>query len=68
MVVELLAKLGLIYALIGDIFLNSIKNLFFDLRIPKLKPILIGVFYRPPNENTFLETFVDDLKLISWRF
>ena len=68
MVVELLGKLGLIYALIGDIFLNSIKNLFFDLRIPKLKPILIGVFYRPPNENTFLETFVDDLKLISWRF
>ena len=43
MVEELLAKLGLIYALIGD------------LLIPKLKPIMIGVFYRPQNENTFLE-------------
>ena len=25
---------------------------------------MIGIFYRPPNVNTFLETFANDLKLI----
>ena len=46
------------------VFLNSIENVFFSLLIPKLKPFLIDIFYRPPNVNTFLETFVNDLKLI----
>ena len=41
---------------------NSIENVFFDLLIPKLKPLLVGIFYRPPNVNTFLETFLNDLK------
>ena len=47
-----------------NIFSNSIENVFFDLLIPKLKPLSIGIFYRPPNVNTFLETFAKDLKLI----
>ena len=51
----LLTTLGLIYALIGEMFSQiSIENLFFDLLIPKLKPFSIGIFYRPPNVNTFL--------------
>ena len=29
-----------------------------------MKHILIGIFYRPPNVNTFLETFFNDLKHI----
>ena len=29
-----------------------------------LKPLLIGIFYRPPNAKTFLEIFLSDLKLI----
>ena len=47
-----------------NVFSNSIENVFFDLLIPKLKPLLIGIFYRPPNGNTFLETFVNNLELI----
>ena len=29
-----------------------------------MKPISIGIFYRAPNVNTFLETFFNDLKHI----
>ena len=29
-----------------------------------MKPISIGIFYRPPNVNNFLETFFDNLKHI----
>ena len=36
----------------------------FFFHIPKVKSILIGIFYRPPNVNTFLETFFNDLKHI----
>ena len=45
-------------------FSNTIEHVFFDLLIPKVKPISIGIFYRPPNANTFLETFQNDLNLI----
>ena len=31
-----------------------------------MKPISIGIFYRPPNVNTFLETFFNDLKHIDF--
>ena len=47
-----------------NVFSNSIENVFFNLLIPKLKSLSIGIFYRPPNVNTFLETFVNNLKLI----
>ena len=49
-----------------NIFSNSIEHVFFDLLIPKIKPISIGIFYRPPNASTFLETFLNDLKLIDF--
>ena len=47
-----------------NVLSNSIENVFFDLLIPKLKPPSIGIFYRPPNVNTFLEIFINSLKLI----
>ena len=47
-----------------NVFSNSIENVFFDLLIPKIKPLSIGIFYRPPHVNTFLETIANDLKLI----
>ena len=50
-----------------NVFSNSIENVFFDLLIPKLKPLLIGIFYRPPNVNAFLETFVNDLELVDFK-
>ena len=31
-----------------NVFSNSIENVFFDLFISKLKPLSIGIFYRPP--------------------
>ena len=46
---------------------NTIEHVFFDLLIPKVKPISIGIFYRPPNANTFLETFQNDLNLIDFK-
>ena len=49
-----------------NVFSSSIEYVFFDLLIPKVKPISIGIFYRPPNVNTFLETFLNDLKLIDF--
>ena len=47
-----------------NVFSNSIENVFFDLVIAKLKPLSIGIFYRPPNVNTILKTFANDLKFI----
>ena len=47
-----------------NIFSNSVEHVFFDLLIPKVKPISIGIFHRPPNVNTFLETLFNDLKHI----
>ena len=47
-----------------NVFSNSIEHVFFDLLIPKVKPISIGIFNRPPNVNNFLETFFNDLKHI----
>ena len=49
-----------------NVFSSSIEYVFFDLLIPKVKPISIGIFYRPPNVNTFLETFLNYLKLIDF--
>ena len=49
-----------------NVFSSSIEYVFFDLLIPKVKPISIGIFYRPPNVNTFMETFLNDLKLIDF--
>ena len=47
-----------------NIFSNSIEHILFDLLVPKMKPISIGIFYRPPNANNFLESFINDLKQI----
>ena len=58
------ATLGSTFVLIAEIFSQIRLNMFFYLLIPKLKPILIDIFYRPPNVNKFLETFFNDLKHI----
>ena len=36
---------------IKNIFSNSIEHAFFEILMPKVKPIAIGIFYRPPNKN-----------------
>ena len=32
-------------------FSNEIENIFFDMLLPKTKPILIGILYRPPDQS-----------------
>ena len=42
---------------IKNIFSNSIEQVFFEILIPKVEPIAIRTFYRPPNENDFFIYF-----------
>ena len=45
---------------IKNIFSNSIERAFFEILIPKVKPIEIGIFHQPPNENDFLDIFSNE--------
>ena len=47
---------------IKNIFSNSIEHVFFEILMPKVKPITIGIFYIPPNANDFLDIFSDDFQ------
>ena len=49
---------------IKNIFSNSIEHVFFKILIPKVKPIEIGIFYRLPNENYFLNIFSNEFQQI----
>ena len=33
------------------------ETAWVDLLLPRTRPITVGVFYRPPNDSSFLETF-----------
>ena len=37
-------------------FPEEIKNIFFDILLPKTKPITVRTIYQPPNQNNLLET------------
>ena len=38
----------------GD-FSSEIENIFLDILLPKTKPILMGILYRPPDQSKFLD-------------
>ena len=38
-------------------FPNDFENIFIDILLPKTKPILLGVIYRPPSDMHFVENF-----------
>ena len=59
----LLATLGPIYKFIEEMFSKIQLKMYFFL-IPK-RELLISIFYRTSNVNTFLRTFLNDLKLIN---
>ena len=40
-----------------NLFPNDIENVFFEIHLPKTKPITVGIVYRPPNETNFIKTF-----------
>ena len=37
-------------------FPEEIENILFEILLPKTKPMTVGIIYRPPNQNTFLQT------------
>ena len=49
---------------IKNIFSNSIEHVFFEILIPKVKPIAIRIFYRLPNENYLFNVFSNDFPQI----
>ena len=57
--------LEMICVLISKTFFQILLNMFFfEILIPKVKPIAIGIFYRPPNENDFLNIFSNEFQQI----
>ena len=39
-------------------FCNDTESIFLELFLPKTKPILIGILYRPPNQSNFIDCLV----------
>ena len=52
---------------IKNVFSNSLEHVFFEILLPKVKPIAIGIFYGPPNVNNFLEILLNDFKKVDIR-
>ena len=44
---------------------KEIENIIFDILLPKLKPITIGVFYRPPNQANFMDLIIKSFSLLN---
>ena len=42
---------------VRNTFSEEIENIFVDIMLPKTKPILMGVVYRPPDKSEFFELF-----------
>jgi len=40
-----------------DEVVDGMESIFFDILLPKSKPILVGVLYRPPSQLNFLNFF-----------
>ena len=56
-------------------FAPDLENIFFDLLLPKSKPILVGILYRPPDSSGFLKKLnavisktkhFDNQEVLSW--
>ena len=39
-----------------NLFPNDIENIYFEIHLPKTKPITVGIVYRPPNQTNFIKT------------
>ena len=44
---------------------NEIENIFIELLIPKTKPIIVGIIYKPPDQTRFLEILSDSLNSLN---
>ena len=45
----------------NDLNHESLEATWFELLMPKSKPIMIGTVYRPPDKNNFVENFEEVL-------
>ena len=53
------------FNVINDVFSKDIENIMFDILLPKTKPFTVGIFYRPPNQNNFVDKIsIDFNKLL----
>ena len=48
-----------------DVFPFQIESIFIDILFPKTKPFTVGIFYRPPDQNDFLEIISHDFSKLS---
>ena len=48
-----------------DSFCSSIESVFVDIYLPKSKPILLGILYRPPYKSDFVKHIKGVTKLYS---
>ena len=47
-----------------DLQSDHLENLWLEILLPKTKPIFFGVYYRPPDDTTFLTFFEDSISKI----
>ena len=40
---------------VKSIFPPKIENIFFEQLLPNMKPVVVGIIYRPPSQSDFLE-------------
>ena len=48
-----------------DLDNSEVECLFIDILFPKTKPFLVGVCYRPPDQNNFIDKFKEVIEKIS---
>ena len=48
-----------------DVFPFQIESIFIDILFPETKPFTVGIFYRPPDQNDFLEIISHDFSKLS---
>ena len=48
-----------------DNFCKNTESIFSDIFLPKTKPIVIGILYRPPDKNDFVKNLEETFKLFN---
>ena len=46
-------------------FSKDIENIFFELVLPNIKPIVVGTIYHSPNQTSFMEIFNENLSKVN---
>ena len=48
-----------------NFFPDNIENIFIEIMLPKTKPFCVGIFYRPPNQYSFLDDITTGFSKLS---